>query len=155
MNRLSQVYDIIKLDSGRERSYATESKSATLIYVETNFKASTAITYQQNFSEVSTEMIYSPQNKSIPQAGLVDLAKRVFTAEEKEEFLEELLSIAIQTVKSGKAEYIEALRQTLLAWEYTALIKSDTAFLCQLEVARSEVLNDPSQGIGWRDLLRG
>jgi len=58
-----------------------------LKYVEINCQASTVITYQQNFSEVSTEMIYSPQNKSIPQAGLVDLAKRVFTAEEKEEFL--------------------------------------------------------------------
>jgi len=49
-------------------------------------------------------MLYTTKDKTVPQAELIDLTRKVFTTQEKDEFLEELLPITIQNVLSGKSE---------------------------------------------------
>ncbi|SHH31932.1 hypothetical protein SAMN02745221_02145 [Thermosyntropha lipolytica DSM 11003] len=124
------------------------SQKHNIISISVSAQASTA-------SEVNTGMGYSVQGKVLPQKDIIGLIKNVLTAEEKEELLQELLFRAIEVVETGKSEYIDALRQVLIAWEYTAMVKSDDKFVRELEETREEIKNDPEPGVAWREFLRG
>jgi len=87
-----------------------------------------------------------PGIKQAPDERFSDLAIKVFNENEKEELLRELLSVAIQSVRSGD---LEALRRVLLAWEYTALWKKEPHILKELESGAG----DSQNGVDWRDFL--
>ncbi len=84
-----------------------------------------------------------------------DLIKTTLSLEEKEEFLFELFPLVVQVVKTGGEKHIDALRQLLIAWEYTAMIKSDKEFVRELGEIEKEIKNDPVPGVAWREVLRG
>ena len=116
-------------------------------------QASTAVSQHIN-REVNTGMGYSVQNKPLPQNIDIDLINKTLTTGEKEEVLKDIVLSAITVVKTGKSEYIDALRQVLVAWESTIIVKSDHEFVLKLEEIREEVKKDPTPGIAWKELLR-
>lgn len=72
---------------------------------------------------------------------------------EKDDMLKELFNIAVMVVKVGTQDYIEALRQVLVSWEYSAIIKNNNGFLEFLDSTKKEIEEDDSPGVEWRELL--
>lgn len=106
-------------------------------------------------NEVNTNMPYSTESKLLPQKENIDMILSALDVEEKEEFLHELLRVSMQVVTTGKAEYIEALRQSIVAWEYIAEIAANPEMAKDIDETREETINDQLPGVEWRDLLRG
>jgi hypothetical protein len=153
MNRLIPFYNKMPLE-GIIPSEPQQVTTTNISYVfNLTQQATTAPPLQQKFGEVNTGMMYLG-SKALPQIETIDLIKRTLTAEEKETFLEELLLRSIQAVRTGKSEYVDELRQTILSWEYTALVKSDDDYVKEIESLREEIKSDPSPGIEWREILR-
>ncbi len=100
-------------------------------------------------------MPYTAESKILPNKESIDTIMSALTAEEKEEFLHELLHASMKVVLSVEPEYVEALRQLLVAWEYTAEIAANPELARDIEETREEVESDQSPGIEWRELLRG
>lgn len=119
------------------------------------YQASTA-TYSQYTQGVSCEMGRSAQDDaSLTYNESIDLIKAALSADEKEEFLEELYFYASQAVETCKQEYIAALNQVLKAWRYTAMVKSNKDFLRKIEDLGEEIKSDPAPGVPWKEALRG
>ncbi len=105
--------------------------------------------------EESSAMPYSTESKLLPNKESIDTMMVALTTEEKEEFFHELLHASMKVVLSGKPEYVEALRQLIVAWEYTAEIAANPELARDIDNTREEIENDQSSGIDWRELLRG
>lgn len=100
-------------------------------------------------------MGYLTQGKQLPKKENIELIMATLSEKEKEEFLRELLFSAIQVVNAGGPEYIDALCQVLVAWEYTAMVESNKEFLDKLEKIEEEIKNNPSTGLTWEEVLGG
>lgn len=100
------------------------------------------------------KFVISPQNSAMggitemvamPDPRFIDLAFNIFTQDEKDEFLRELLQAAITSVQTGS---IESIRRVLLAWEYTALWKKEPEMLEEITEETST-----ESGKDWREFL--
>ncbi len=112
-------------------------------------------THHYYHKEVSGTMPYLTESKMLPRKESVDTIMSTLTDEEKKEFLHELLYASMNVVLTGKAEYIETLRQIIVAWEYTAHIAANPELAKDIADTRQEIENDQAPGIEWRELLRG
>ena len=90
-----------------------------------------------------------------PEVDSIKTMLQALSPEEKDEFLQELYIAVTGTLKSEDSESAEQIRQILLSWEYTAIVKSNGEFVEQLDRDGQEVKADDSPGTDWRELLKG
>lgn len=139
LNSLLAEIDPPMINDGTEKELPPK-----VIYQVTNQEVKINLLSSNSTLKGGLEMV--PGIKQAPDERFPDLAIKVFNENEKEELLRELLSVAIQSVRSGD---LEALRRVLLAWEYTALWKKEPHMLKELESGAEDSRN----GVDWRDFL--
>ncbi len=134
-------------------SAPVEQKKGTMVTI--NIKQASTEAPSYHYEEVDITMPYSTENKLLPHKENIDMIMSVLTSEEKEEFLQELLYVSMKIVLSSKTEYIEVLRQLIVAWEYTAEIAANPELARDIDETRKEIEEDQTPGVEWRELLRG
>lgn len=98
-------------------------------------------------SNIQMEKIY-------PKRDSLRIIMETLNSSEKEKMLEDLYNTSVMAVKNPRPEFIEALRQILVAWEYTAILKTDLNFLSKLEEQQEDAIKNTS-GKDWREVIGG